>query len=160
MLSHYSFRAWEYWVIFKFFTIKEFKKFWPFYGLVVFTVLLGTLGLSGISLISSKVQGELNARAKELLTSDFALNARRNFTEEELKFIEDLKERSEASYKVVDIYSMLTLERTKDTRLVEVRGIEEGFPFHGSRSEEHTSELQSRPHLVCRLLLEKKKKKK
>src|SRR5215813_14388556 len=29
----------------------------------------------------------------------------------------------------------------------------------GARSEEHTSELQSRPHLVCRLLLEKKKKK-
>src|SRR5436305_14578637 len=28
-----------------------------------------------------------------------------------------------------------------------------------TRSEEHTSELQSRPHLVCRLLLEKKKKK-
>src|SRR5690554_7651293 len=29
---------------------------------------------------------------------------------------------------------------------------------NASRSEEHTSELQSRPHLVCRLLLEKKKK--
>src|SRR5205809_2437224 len=29
-----------------------------------------------------------------------------------------------------------------------------------TRSEEHTSELQSRLHLVCRLLLEKKKKKK
>src|SRR2546422_5976751 len=29
----------------------------------------------------------------------------------------------------------------------------------GIRSEEHTSELQSRLHLVCRLLLEKKKKK-
>src|SRR2546422_5095782 len=28
----------------------------------------------------------------------------------------------------------------------------------GERSEEHTSELQSRLHLVCRLLLEKKKK--
>src|SRR5690625_6156005 len=28
------------------------------------------------------------------------------------------------------------------------------------RSEEHTSELQSRGHLVCRLLLEKKKKRK
>src|SRR5690554_7205341 len=31
--------------------------------------------------------------------------------------------------------------------------------LYSSRSEEHTSELQSRPHLVCRLLLEKKKKK-
>src|SRR5258707_8768686 len=33
-------------------------------------------------------------------------------------------------------------------------------PSHGrGRSEEHTSELQSRQYLVCRLLLEKKKKK-
>src|SRR5438445_8165150 len=31
---------------------------------------------------------------------------------------------------------------------------------HARRSEEHTSELQSRQYLVCRLLLEKKKKKK
>src|SRR3989442_15113369 len=33
-----------------------------------------------------------------------------------------------------------------------------GRIVNGWRSEEHTSELQSRPHLVCRLLLEKKKK--
>src|SRR5947209_17322924 len=36
-----------------------------------------------------------------------------------------------------------------------------GIPSRGvgnSRSEEHTSELQSRQYLVCRLLLEKKKK--
>src|SRR5438045_4852399 len=31
-------------------------------------------------------------------------------------------------------------------------------PMHSYRSEEHTSELQSLRHLVCRLLLEKKKK--
>src|SRR5690554_7704763 len=36
-----------------------------------------------------------------------------------------------------------------------IRGIEAAV----ERSEEHTSELQSRPHLVCRLLLETKKKK-
>src|SRR5690554_7575042 len=46
---------------------------------------------------------------------------------------------------------------------VEVKeGIDElGEPTDAEldRSEEHTSELQSRPHLVCRLLLEKKKKK-
>src|SRR2546422_8633932 len=38
-------------------------------------------------------------------------------------------------------------------------GIRQGaFPGAALRSEEHTSELQSRLHLVCRLLLEKKKK--
>src|SRR2546422_10836003 len=40
--------------------------------------------------------------------------------------------------------------------------VAEGDHVHGDpgpgRSEEHTSELQSRLHLVCRLLLEKKKK--
>src|SRR2546422_5189774 len=35
--------------------------------------------------------------------------------------------------------------------------VEELGPEHLTRSEEHTSELQSRLHLVCRLLLEKKK---
>src|SRR3712207_7710030 len=34
----------------------------------------------------------------------------------------------------------------------------EGEEAHPRRSEEHTSELQSRQYLVCRLLLEKKKK--
>src|SRR2546422_3288716 len=38
--------------------------------------------------------------------------------------------------------------------------LERGASEPGPRSEEHTSELQSRLHLVCRLLLEKKKKKK
>src|SRR2546422_8081962 len=34
---------------------------------------------------------------------------------------------------------------------------DEDCQLRGQRSEEHTSELQSRLHLVCRLLLEKKK---
>src|SRR2546429_9259960 len=38
-------------------------------------------------------------------------------------------------------------------------GSEGRLPGNDRRSEEHTSELQSRLHLVCRLLLEKKKKK-
>src|SRR3989442_4014641 len=41
---------------------------------------------------------------------------------------------------------------------VRVTSPEPGRSTLTTRSEEHTSELQSRPHLVCRLLLEKKKK--
>src|SRR3989442_2336222 len=40
-------------------------------------------------------------------------------------------------------------------RLIISVDVWKNFPI--CRSEEHTSELQSRPHLVCRLLLEKKK---
>src|SRR5690554_7572559 len=62
-----------------------------------------------------------------------------------------------------------TAQAIKAKRQIELQNNEYGFnsqfkldtPFleyYRKRSEEHTSELQSRPHLVCRLLLEKKKK--
>src|SRR3989449_5642727 len=44
-------------------------------------------------------------------------------------------------------------------RIAKQRAAEKGAAETEARSEEHTSELQSRLHLVCRLLLEKKKKK-
>src|SRR2546422_11351936 len=53
-----------------------------------------------------------------------------------------------------------------DPAETDIGGLKQGFDRnrpdeqrHRLRSEEHTSELQSRLHLVCRLLLEKKKKK-
>src|SRR5437868_12761942 len=45
-----------------------------------------------------------------------------------------------------------------DAEIALIVCITEGIPVLDMRSEEHTSELQSRFDLVCRLLLEKKKK--
>src|SRR2546422_1961688 len=57
------------------------------------------------------------------------------------------------------IYTLLSSTRLEAQRF---DGIDGGRAIRrierGERSEEHTSELQSRLHLVCRLLLEKKKK--
>src|SRR3712207_7991183 len=56
-----------------------------------------------------------------------------------------------------DLFSLqgigLPQERMPMILGTDAAGIDEG----GNRSEEHTSELQSRQYLVCRLLLEKKK---
>src|SRR5690348_17778446 len=52
---------------------------------------------------------------------------------------------------------MVESEETSDDGLVWTFRLRPGLKFHdGERSEEHTSELQSPVHLVCRLLLEKK----
>src|SRR5690625_6296223 len=57
-----------------------------------------------------------------------------------------------------------SIRTERDNGLLQIRSerSETGTPYalvqvpNGDRSEEHTSELQSRGHLVCRLLLEKK----
>src|SRR5690348_18117062 len=48
-------------------------------------------------------------------------------------------------------------DRRVDAKSDGLAGVVHGASTGGSRSEEHTSELQSPVHLVCRLLLEKKK---
>src|SRR5439155_20184493 len=62
------------------------------------------------------------------------------------KYAGRLAKASAAGERVLDI-----LDRTPDVR------DRSGADAFARRSEEHTSELQSRGHLVCRLLLEKKK---
>src|SRR5438552_19079444 len=65
------------------------------------------------------------------------------------------------TWKIVDVYSNgvseLTLRRSDFAAMLAAGGAP--VQRRALRSEEHTSELQSPDHLVCRLLLEKKKKK-
>src|SRR3712207_7335495 len=53
----------------------------------------------------------------------------------------------------------LVRARAREKRLLVLAKANSKSTVHRPRSEEHTSELQSRQYLVCRLLLEKKNKK-
>src|SRR5690554_858378 len=64
---------------------------------------------------------------------------------------------AEDTYQALNKYAVNLIERARDGKLDPVIGRDEEIRRVLQRSEEHTSELQSRPHLVCRLLLEKKK---
>src|SRR3989442_9996611 len=65
--------------------------------------------------------------------------------------------RSQASSVLCHIGAEETLEAFNENLKGANVGEHKNFVEGLERSEEHTSELQSRPHLVCRLLLEKKK---
>src|SRR5687768_17794441 len=67
------------------------------------------------------------------------------------------KDIKEARTDITNLRSILsTLVRKKGLEIV-AAGTHPFSHWQDQRSEEHTSELQSRLHLVCRLLLEKKK---
>src|SRR5687768_17914424 len=60
------------------------------------------------------------------------------------------KGKKQRIYDIEALETVMLIKQAKD----------KGLNLGAARSEEHTSELQSRLHLVCRLLLEKKKKNK
>src|SRR5690554_7084862 len=71
---------------------------------------------------------------------------------DECPWIDDSNDALLVANKLGIPFQVIDLSKEYRERIVE-------YMFDEYRSEEHTSELQSRPHLVCRLLLEKKKKK-
>src|SRR5690606_18634634 len=85
----------------------------------------------------------------------------------ELGYVPDPNARALASAQA-EVFGVLVPSLTNNVFAEVVRGIYDSLSdgtyriqlgnTHYSRSEEHTSELQSREKLVCRLLLEKKKK--
>jgi putative ABC transport system permease protein len=132
MLPHDSAGAREPGVIVKLLLLKEVKKYPFFFLLLLITLMLGTLGLTGISVVSEQVKSKLESNARELLTSDIVVSARRDLLEDEIQKLEGIFESiPHQGYKVVDIYSMVRHEKTFQTRLVEVRSIQPGFPFYG-----------------------------
>src|SRR5690625_3880329 len=85
---------------------------------------------------------------------------------EERDYIKNSKESGYRSYHIVIIYPVETIHGVKHIIAeIQIRTLamnfcatnEHSLNYKYKRSEEHTSELQSRGHLVCRLLLEKKK---
>src|SRR5258708_23850740 len=81
-------------------------------------------------------------------------------TSVEIRFhnAEDLEaNKTKIRYKEVEIGDVRDIHVSKDRKEVDVTAIIHRDASEYLRSEEHTSELQSPDHLVCRLLLEKKK---
>src|SRR5690554_6997791 len=96
-----------------------------------------------IQQVGAKLEWVLQADTPELREKSEQLNALRK------ALLQTSKEQ------LIDTVAYTWFNRLVALRFMDVNGYQ---PLRVQvRSEEHTSELQSRPHLVCRLLLEKKK---
>src|SRR5690625_5902934 len=86
-----------------------------------------------------------------------------NATTAMAKLIDERIKMEVPSVKIVTINELMEIiggpEKLVVTIFFRIEGELPGTVYFVLRSEEHTSELQSRGHLVCRLLLEKKNKK-
>src|SRR5690625_6114011 len=100
-----------------------------------------------------KVRSLLNTRNFPELKSLFQYS----FSPDESKLLLGTEYQPIYRRSVLAVYYVLDIATGELIQVDEDKIQEPSFSADGSRSEEHTSELQSRGHLVCRLLLEKKK---
>src|SRR5690554_7226893 len=116
------------------------------------------------------IQGKRRFELKEVTQEDPFLRGQIELCEEEKapkdnkEFTAIIQSMKELSVKIIKESPNIPSEaqfaiKNIDSPTFLINFISSNMNAHvATRSEEHTSELQSRPHLVCRLLLEKKKK--
>src|SRR5690625_932131 len=127
--------------------------------------ILGTGHYAPDNIVTNKDLEKIVDTTDEWIRSRTGIEERRIAKDDEdssdMAFIAAERAMEDAGLKAEDIDLILVATVTPDTPFPSVSCmIQErlGATKAAARSEEHTSELQSRGHLVCRLLLEKKKK--
>src|SRR5690625_6884863 len=88
-------------------------------------------------------------RVRGMTLNDAHIFARPDQLKDEFKRVVELIQKVYEDFGIRDYYFRLSYRDPQD---------KEKYIDNDDRSEEHTSELQSRGHLVCRLLLEEKNK--
>src|SRR5690554_2977276 len=133
--------------------------------------LAANMGLSALSITDHDAVDSLNAGASTAAkkgltfipgvefsssyTSDIALHILGYGIDAKHNDVQQILARNQAAWDKSEEDSILALEKL-DIKISRKRHDYWKTQYEdGGRSEEHTSELQSRPHLVCRLLLEK-----
>src|SRR5690554_7327687 len=85
------------------------------------------------------------------------LHAQNNLAVPDALVVKARQNHGDAAATRVQAWQQLLIELQGVPEPEQLKRVNDFFNSTIPRSEEHTSELQSRPHLVCRLLLEKKK---
>src|SRR5690625_1952460 len=125
----------------------EFRPLEPGYGVTIGNALRRVLlsSLEGYAIDSIKIEG-----------ADHEFSTLKGISEDVTEIILNLKQ-VRFKKKVEEEVSREKIQLSIKDKTEFTAGIIESATNSFERSEEHTSELQSRGHLVCRLLLEKKK---
>jgi len=115
----------------KIFIRDEIKRKPLFFSLLFLTLFFSLFGIFSLKFVSEQVKDKINQNAKTGLTSDLSLSLRQPLSESDLQRINQTFARI-PSYQVVDIYSMVSFDERGELKLVELRGIENGYPFYGA----------------------------
>src|SRR5260221_6639135 len=125
-------------------------------------LVLAVGGVASVSFFADRVRQALTREAHQVLGADVLMTADHAWPPE---FRDEIARRGLNGAESISFVSMA--RSGQETLLAAVKAVTPGYPLRGklriapgpNRSEEHTSEVQSHSDLVCRLLLEKKKKK-
>ena len=100
-------------------------------GVYMMSITVGVGALVALHSFRNDVVRSIETRSRTLLGSDARLSANREFPDSVTPLLDSLIQLGAEPSRVTGLLSMALAERSGLTRLVQVRGVEGGFPFYG-----------------------------
>lgn len=108
--------------------------------LFVFSITLGVAAVVSVQSFSRLLKENIAHQSKELLGADFLIESDKPVNEKVQGIIDSL---GGADAKEINFLSMASFPGNEGTKLLEVRGVETGFPFYGDLETEPTAAANS-----------------
>lgn len=114
--------------------MREIFRGWRLSFFFIFNMTLGLTGFISIEALKSSLDTFLADNAKQILSADIAISARRNITEQELAVVRQVIGSDSEESHIFEFFAMLGSHEKgfASARLVEVKAIDARFPFYGS----------------------------
>ncbi|WP_374029569.1 ABC transporter permease [Bdellovibrio bacteriovorus] len=109
--------------------IRELWRSWRFGLFFIFNLSLGLTGFVSLEAFNTALETQIEANAKNILSADMAVAARRELTEEEVQNLKASLPSGTQESKMYEFFAMLSSE--KGSRLVLVKAVDGSYPFYG-----------------------------
>ena len=101
-------------------------------GVYMISISLGVAALVAIRGFTADVSRAVRAEAQAMMGADVRLASSRPFPEPVVRLADSLRAAARPSARVTNVVSMVLAPRTGLSRLLQVRGVEDGYPFYGA----------------------------
>ncbi|MEK2689715.1 ABC transporter permease [Bdellovibrio sp. GT3] len=110
--------------------IRELVRSWRFGLFFIFNLSLGLTGFVSLQAFNVTLQDELQKNAKNILSADLSVSARRELTEAEQEAMKSVLPPGTQTGRIYEFFAMMN--SAKGSRLVMVKAIDDSYPFYGA----------------------------
>jgi putative ABC transport system permease protein len=110
--------------------LRELLRSWRFGLFFIFNLSLGLTGFVSLQAFNVTLQDELTKNAKNILSADLSVSARRELTEAEQAAMNSVLPAGTKTGRIYEFFAMMS--SAKGSRLVMVKAIDDSYPFYGS----------------------------
>ncbi len=99
--------------------------------ILILNLSLGLIGFLSIESFKQSIESFISSNSKQILSADFAISARRQFTPDEKNIIEEVTSAKAIKSELYDFFAMGTSKPSEVSKLLLIKAIDSTYPFYG-----------------------------